>query len=222
MKTDELIDELGRDLKPIRRLPPPWRRAAAWFACGVAYVAAVGTFAWIRRGTLGVEATGPYVLQQGALALVGLLAALGAFASVVPGTTSRVRTAAVMPVGVMMVALLWGTARDLQQFGTAGFGRETDWPCVVSIALGGLVLWGVASAMLRRGAVLEPRVTSVLAALAAVSLANVEACISRVHGFTATVIVWHGLTAALVMSVLVVLGPRVFPKRLRTLEVGRR
>ena len=105
-----------------------------------------------------------------------------------------------------MAALLWGTAHDLEQFGTAGLGRETDWPCVVSITLGGLALWGVASAMLRRGAVLEPRATSVLAGIAAVSLANIEACISRVHAFTGTVIVWHGATAASLMLTVIMVS----------------
>jgi hypothetical protein len=209
MKTDELIDELGRGLSPVRRLSPPWQRAAAWLACSVAYVVLGGTVAWIRRGTLGIETAGPYVLQQAALALIGVLAAHAAFASVVPGATSRARAALVVPVAMMIAALLWGAVRDLQQFGTAGFGRETDWPCVMSMTAGGLALWSVAVAMLRRGAVLEPRVASVLAAIAALSLANIEACISRVHAFTVTVILWHGVTIGVLAIGLILLGPRV-------------
>jgi hypothetical protein len=209
MKTDELIDELGRQLRPVRRLPPPWRRAAWWLALGLAYVVAVATVAWIRQGALGVESDARYGLQQGALALAGVLAALGAFASVVPGAPRRALSILVVPVVMMMAALIWGTTRDLDQFGTAGIGRETDWPCVVSITVGGLALWGVAAAMLRRGAVLEPRITTLLAGVAAVSLANIEACVSRFHMFTSTIIIWHGATVAAVMLGLVVLGPRL-------------
>jgi hypothetical protein len=121
----------------------------------------------------------------------------------------------------MLAGLLWGAARDLQAFGIVGLGRETDWPCVVSIAVGTTVLWGVAGAMLRRGAVLEPRVTSVLAGVAAVSVANVEACISRVHAFTATVIVWHGITVAVLMLALVLVGPRLLGQRRRFASEGR-
>jgi hypothetical protein len=174
----------------------------------------VVTFAWVRRGALGAESDAPYVLQQATLALTGILAAVAAFASVIPGTTSRARAALAAPIGLMMVTLAWGTARDLQQFGTVGIGRETDWPCVVSITLGGLALWTVASAMLRRGAVLEPHLTAALAGVAAVSLANIEACLSRVHAFTATVIVWHGATVILVIAAFVALGPRVLRRRL--------
>src|SRR5688500_13650589 len=208
MKTEDLIHRLGRELRPVHRLRPPWQRAAIWLACAVMYVAAVVTFAWVRRGALGAESDAPYVLQQATLGLTGILAALAAIASVIPGIASRARAALVAPIGLLMAALLWGTILDLQHFATVGVGRETDWPCVVSIALGGLALWAVAIAMLRRGAVLEPRLTAALAGVAAVSLANIEACVSRYHAFTATVIVWHGVTIALVMVGVVALGPR--------------
>ena len=90
---------------------------------------------------------------------------------------------------------------------------ERCWPCVVSITLGGVALWVAAGMMLRRGAVLEPRQTAMLAGIAAVSLANIEACLGRVHAFTSTVIVWHGATVALVLTAFVVLGPWAFNRR---------
>lgn len=213
IKTDDLIHRLGRELRPVQRLLPPWQRAAIWLACSVMYVAAVVTFAWVRRGALGVESDAPYLLQQTALGLTGILAALAAFASVIPGSASRARAALAAPIGLMMAALLWGSMRDLQQFGTVGVGQETDWPCVVSITLGGLALWAVASTMLRRGAVLDPRLTAALAGAAAVSFANIEACLGRVHVFTATVVLWHGATVALVMAAVVALGPLVLSRR---------
>lgn len=215
METDELIRDLGRELRPVRRLPPPWRRAAAWLLCSVAYLASVWTLAWIRHGGVGIETDAPYVLQQGTLMAAGVLASLSAFASVIPGETDRTRSGLVIAVIAMTAALIWGTARDLAHLGTVGIGRESDWPCVVSITLGALALWGVAGAMLRRGAVLEPRTTSVLAAIAAISVANIEACVSRFHAFTATVVIWHGATAAIVMLGLAVLGPQLIGRRRR-------
>lgn len=213
MTTDDLIQQLGRDLQPVRPLRPSWQRAAVWLACGVAYMVAVASVGWFRRGTLSLESTGPYVLQQAALVFTACLAALAAFASVVPGMRNRALATLAIPLTAIMLALLWGTWRDLDRLGTFGLGRETDWPCVLSIALGGIALWGVASAMLRRGAVVTSRATSMLAALAALSLANVEACLSRVHTFTATVIVWHGATVALLMLAVTLLGPWVLVRR---------
>jgi hypothetical protein len=84
--------------------------------------------------------------------------------------------------------------------GTLGMGHETDWPCVLSISLGGGVLWAVSISMLRRGAPMSPHVSSLLAAIAAFSIANLEACLSRSHTFTMTVLVWHGTTTALLVT----------------------
>ena len=216
MKTDDLIHELGRELSPVRRLSPPGLRAVLWLSCSGLYVAAAVTFAWIRGGHLGVEIAAPYLLQQLGLAFTGVLAALAAFASVSPGKITRARAGLTLSLGVMMAALLWGTLRDIQQLGTLGVGRETDWPCVVSTTLGGLALWGVASVMLRQGAVFEPRVTAVLAGVAAVSLANIEACVSRIHAFTTTVILWHGATVAVLLLGAVTLGPLILTRRRRS------
>jgi hypothetical protein len=101
-------------------------------------------------------------------------------------------------------------AKDVASVGTFGFGRETDWPCVLSISLGGIGLWALAVAMLRQGAPLTPWSTSGLSAVGALSLANVEACISRSHAFVSTVIVWHGATVAVLLTISVALGRTVF------------
>jgi hypothetical protein len=215
MKTEELIGELGRDLRPVRRLAPPWRRAVLWLAVGLLYVAAVAAYAWIRHGALGIEVAGPYMLQQVALVVMSAIAAFAAFTSVVPGAPNRMPIPIALSLMVLTAALSWGVSQDVAQLGTVGVGRETDWPCVVSITAGGFALWTVAGAMLRRGAALEPRTTSALAGLAALGLANIEACISRAHTFTATVVVWHGATTGVVMVALVAIGPRLIGTRNR-------
>jgi len=174
---------------------------------------AVWIYTWIRRGTLGAESAPPYLLQQGALVLMAVLGAVGAFASVVPGAPSRAGVGLLLALVMMMAALMWGTSLDLRQFGTAGIGREADWPCVVSITLGAVMLWMFAVALLRRGAVLDPRTTSVLAGVAALSTANIEACVSRIHAFTGTIILWHGTTAAIVLLGLTMFGPRLLGRR---------
>jgi hypothetical protein len=157
------------------------------------------------------------VLQQLSLLALVYLAALAAFTSAIPAAGNRARRALLIPGGVMLIALIWGVARDLQQLGTLGLGRETDWQCVLSILVGGVVLWGGMIAMLRRGAALEPRTTSVLTAAAALGLINIGDCISKLHRFTATVVVWHGLTVAVVIGVLALCGPLVLTRRIHPL-----
>jgi hypothetical protein len=213
MNTDDLIQRLGAELTPVRPLAPPWKRASVWLACGAAYIAVVVLSAWMRRGELGTSDNPVYVVQQAGLIATAIAAAIAAFVSVIPGADRRLLAAPLVPGALVVSALLWGCTEDVRNLGTLGIGRETDWPCVVSITLGGAMLWGVAVAMLRRGAPLAPRVTSLLAGAGALSLANIEACISRPHAFSSTVVLWHGVTTAFVLVMLVSLAREALPWR---------
>ena len=92
--------------------------------------------------------------------------------------------------------------------GTLGASRETDWPCVASMAIGAFVLGGPLVWMLRRGAPLTPRTTALLAGSAALSFANIEACVTRPHAFAMTVLLWHGGTITLVVALFAGMGRR--------------
>ena len=202
MNTEDLIQRLGDRLEPVRPLAPPWRRAAAWLACAAAYLCGVVLLAWARGRSLA----GADLVQQGALIATAISASVAAFASVVPASDKRVLGIPLVPAMVVMATLVWGCIVDVRMHGTFGVGREVDWPCVVSISVGGAVLWALGVAMLRRGAPLTPRVSSLLAGVAALAVANLEACLSRPHVFTITVLLWHGMTTALLVTVLAHVG----------------
>jgi hypothetical protein len=204
MNTEDLITRLGDGLGPVRPLAPPWRRAAAWLGCAAAYVCGVVLIAWVRGRPL--DGIGADVPQQAALIATAVAASVAAFASVVPASDSRALSIPLIPGMLVMAALFWGCMVDVRMLGTLGIGRETDWPCVVSITLGGALLWSLAVAMLRRGAPLTPRMSSLLAGVAAFSVANLEACLSRSHAFTITILLWHGMTTALFVAVLAQVG----------------
>ena len=136
------------------------------------------------------------------------MAARAAFASVVPGSNNRVWAMPAMGAGVWGLSLLWAGVLDLQASGTFGVASQSDWPCVASITLGGLVVGAPLVWMLRRGAPLTPRVTAFLGALAALSFANIEACLTRPHAFALTVLLWHGSTVAAVAALCALTGRR--------------
>jgi hypothetical protein len=202
MNTEDLIQRLADRLEPVRPLAPPWRRAAAWLACAAAYLCGVVLLAWARGRSLA----GADLVQQGALIATAISASVAAFASVVPASDKRMLGIPLAPGMLVMAALVWGCVVDVRMHGTFGVGREVDWPCVVSISVGGAVLWALGVAMLRRGAPLTPRVSSLLAGVAAFSVANLEACLSRPHVFTITVLLWHGMTTALLVTALAHVG----------------
>jgi hypothetical protein len=53
---------------------------------------------------------------------------------------------------------------------------------------------------------MTPRVSSLLVGVAAFSVANLEACLSRGHAFTITILLWHGIATGLFVAALAQAG----------------
>jgi len=208
MNTDELIDRLSRDLTVVKPLSVPGVRTVLWLAWAAMYLVAVPAVIFATRPTAGVTATPLFLLQQGAALVTGLLAARAALASVIPGASRRAWVPPAIGVTMWVASLLSAVVPDLRAFGTLAFTSERDWPCVASIAMGGIVLGLPLILMVRRGAPLTPRATAGLAGLAALSVANMEACLTRPHAIVLTVLLWHGGTIAIVAALCAMLGRR--------------
>jgi hypothetical protein len=208
MKTDELIDRLGRDVTVARPLPTPGMRTAVWMVWAVSYLVVVAVMMFAVMSSAGVTPTPLYLVQQGAALVTGIMAARAAFASVIPGSNNRVWVLPAIGAAVWGVSLLWAGVHDLQASGTLAVTSQSDWPCVVSMTVGGLVVGSPLVWMLRRGAPLTPGLTAFLAALAALSFANIEACLTRPHAFALTVLLWHGGTVAAVAALCALTGRR--------------
>ena len=196
MRTDDLIDRLGRNVTVASPLPAPGIRTAIWMVWAVLWLVVTAVMMLAIMSSAVVTLTPLYLVQQGAALATGIMAARAALASVIPGSNNRVWVLPAIGAAVWGASLMWASVRDLQTSGTLGVASQNDWPCVVSMALGGLVVGAPLVWMLRRGAPLTPGLTAFLAALAALSLTNIEACLTRPHAFAATVLVWHGGTVA--------------------------
>ena len=155
-----------------------------------------------------VAPTPLYLVQQSAALVTGIMAARAAFASVIPGANNRVWMMPAIGAGVWSLSLLWAGVLNLQAVGTLGVTSQSDWPCVASMTVGGLVVGAPLVWMLQRGAPLTPGLTAFLAALAALSFANIEACLTRPHAFALTVLLWHGSTVAASAALCALMGPR--------------
>ena len=208
MRTDELIDRLGRDVPVARPLPAPGIRTATWTVWAMSYLVVVAVMMFAVMSSAGVTPSPLYLVPQGAALVTGIMAARAAFASVIPGSNNRVWALPALGTAVWSLSLLWAGVRDLQASGTLGVTSQSDWPCVVSMTLGGLVVGAPLVWMLRRGAPLTPGLTAFLAALAALSFANIEACLTRPHSFALTVLLWHGGTLAAVAALCALTGRR--------------
>jgi hypothetical protein len=210
MNTDDLIDRLGRDVTVAKPLPAPWMRTAAWMVWALGYLVVVAMMMFAVMSSAGVMPTPLYLVQESAALVTGIMAARAAFASVIPGANNRVWMLPAIGAGVWSLSLLWAGVLDLQTVGTLGVTSQSDWPCVASMTVGGLAVGAPLVWMLRRGAPLTPGLTAFLAALAALSFANIEACLTRPHAFALTVLLWHGSTVAAVAALCTLMGRRWF------------
>jgi hypothetical protein len=208
MRTDELIDRLGRDVTVVKPLSAPAVRTALWMVWAVIYLVIVAAVMFATMSAAGVTPARLYLFQQGAAFVTGLIAARAAFASVIPGESHRAWVLPAVAAAAWVASLLSAAALDLRSSGTLGLTSESDWPCVASMTMGGVVVGLPLMWMVRRGAPLTPRATAFLGGLAALSVANIEACLTRPHAFAMTVLLWHGATIAVVATVCALMSRR--------------
>jgi hypothetical protein len=208
-QTADLIRHLAADSAAVRPLPRPWTRTAVWLGVSLLYVAALYGI-WLPDASIRSDAG--FVTEQLAAMTTGVLAALAAFASVVPGYSRRLAYASLVPLAVWLSSLGQSCARDWAASASLS-PIGTHWACFPVTVVVGLVPASLLIVMLRRGAPVAPRLTSALSGLAAASLANVA--IRFVHTADASVIVllWHVLAVFALSSVLTVVANHVFTWR---------
>jgi hypothetical protein len=210
---DRLIGELAASLRPVHRLPPPWKRAAGWLvlvvAIGVGLVALAGFD--IARHRLA-SAPDAWLAVLGST-LTAPLAAFAAFQTSVPGRSPRW---ALLPVPT---ALLWMAA--------SGFGCLRSWlvpasgealaveprDCLVFILCVSLPLAVALVLMLRRACPLRPGLTATLGGLA--SAAAAATLLNLFHPFdvAATDLAIHAVAIAVVVLATRALGARALRPR---------
>jgi hypothetical protein len=205
MKTDELIERIGREAAAVRPLPRPGARTAVWSAWSVCYLAAIIAMT-AQPGRAPV--TTLTAVQLAAALATGLGAAHAALTSVVPGGRARRPTWPMAGGIVWLGSLLLAVWLDARATGSLGVAGVTDWPCVRSMSLGGLVLAAPLVWMLRQGAPLAPRLTAFWVGLGALSVANIESCVTRPHAFAMTILLWHGGTMAVMTMLSVAVARR--------------
>ena len=213
--TESLIQSLGDQLTPVRRLPPPWLRTLGWLLA-VAAIAA-GLLAHYGVGQMiGRWIAEPDIAVAGVGALVtGITAAWAAFALGVPGRSWHW---ALLPLPWLV---LW--------VGASGLGCMRDWlgpsahiahfneasDCLIfiislSVPLSALLIW-----LLRRACPLRPVLAAVMIGLAsaAASAALLEIC----HAFAvaATDLLTHALAVAIVVVANALMGGRLLQPALR-------
>jgi len=198
--TETLIRQLAGGTPPVRPLARPGMRAAAWLAIAVPSALLVmvmmpGHRDWVSRLLM------PRVIGEEVFALTtDILAAIAAFASVVPGYNRKVLFLPLVPLALWLGSLGQTSVREWLQLSTHGFSMRSEWVCLPATIMAGALPALAMAMMLRRGAPLTPRLSTLLGGLAAAGLGNLGVCVTHHAYGNVLVPVWHvGIVVALTL-----------------------
>ena len=203
---DDLIRGLAADVTPVRPLASPWVRAAAWLGASALFLLLLYVL-WPHPARAPIDRR--FAIEQLAALATAITAGLAAFSVIVPG---RSRTIALLPIAPLAV-WLWTVGHACVHEWSAGQPLAPilpHWGCLAATIVTGAAPAMLLVLMLRRGAPLMPRLTTLLGALAVAGLANV--CIRFVHAFDSSVVVltWHVGAVLALAAVLACTGRSAF------------
>jgi hypothetical protein len=209
MRTEDLIETLAREGRPVTPLAPPLRRALAWLAVALGFAAAM-VWAIGPRPDLVERATDArFLFEQGAALATAVAAAVAALALTLPDASRFWRLVPVIPAAAWLGTLGLGCFRDWARMGPDGLRLTPDPECFVYIALIGSLPLLVLVLMLRRGAPLRPSWTLGLAALAAAAIGNFGLRLFHMQDAALMVLVWQVGAVALIAGIAALAGRSV-------------
>jgi hypothetical protein len=205
----KLIGELGSDLRPVRRLPPPWVRALVWIGA-VVVVAAVLVATRTMLPALGIIGNDPFMVPSAwAAAATAVLAAIAAFELSLPDRSDRW---AFLPLPAFVV---WVALSGLGCLATLAVpGTQTNsfqfMVCLSLIFAISSPLTVVMVVMVRRARPLRPLRVAVLGGLASSAAAAALLVIVHPHDSAVLDLAAHATSVVVIVGLNLLLGGRLF------------
>jgi hypothetical protein len=209
MRTEDLIETLAREARPVTPLAPPLRRALAWLAVALGFAAAMVWAIGPRPDLVERLGEARFLFEQGAALATAVAAAVAALALTLPDASRLWRLVPIIPGAAWLGTLGLGCLRDWARMGPDGLRLTPDPECFVYIALIGSLPLLVLVLMLRRGAPLRPSWTLGLAALAAAAIGNFGLRLFHMQDAALMVLVWQVGAVALIAGIAALAGRSV-------------
>lgn len=215
MNTDQLIERLAADVKPVRRLMDPTERAALWTALALVAIALGAAWFGVRDDIATAWLEPGVLIRIALLASTMWLSIVTAFRLSVPGGETRA-FARWWPLALLGVLTAVSAAELIAAWtiGEAGSPLRS-WTCVRKVAFVGAVPALVSVALISRGFAIEPRWTAllgVLAAGAAGALTSELAC--PIHA-PMHIFLWHIMPVVISTAIGALVGTLVVERMLR-------
>ena len=212
---ESLIQSLGGQLTPVRRLPPPWLSTAGWLlvvaAIAIGLLWHYGAEHMLRRW----QAEPSIAMAGVGAAITAVTAAWVAFTLGVPGRSARWMWLPVPSLLLWVGASGLGCLSSFVVPGAPVANAHQSAHCLsfiiaLSVPLSALLVW-----WLRRACPLRPVMTAVMIGLA--SAAASATLLEIEHGFAvaATDLATHALAVAAVIAVNAMMGGRLLQPMLK-------
>jgi hypothetical protein len=130
-------------------------------------------------------------VEQAAILLTGLTAALAAFSTAVPGRDWRISLLPLIPLCLWLGSLGEGCVDDWLRLGADGLELRSDWGCVPATLVLSILCATIMVVMLRRSAPLFPNLSLALGALASAAMVNFGLRLFHAGDVAVMVLVWH-------------------------------
>jgi hypothetical protein len=168
---DTLIETLACELRPVRRLPPPWLRAAIWLAAVAALGVVLAQLGDLSAMWRRLMATPDMWLSALGAALTVPLAAVAAFQTSMPCRSPRWALLPLPTTAIWLAFSGMGCVRLLPISGVPRAHFIDERGCLLFIIGISVPLSLLLVTMLRRACPLRPNLTAGLAGLAAAAAA---------------------------------------------------
>jgi hypothetical protein len=206
--TPDLIERLAAEAQPVRRLPPPWRRTAAWLALAMGLIAVLALLHGPRPDLAARIAQPSFCLGVAASLLTGALAALAAFTASLPDRT-RLWLLLPLPAAALWVGSIgYGCLTDWVRLDTSGMHPGETARCFLTLLLSSVPLSLLMFRMLRHAGRLRPRGPVLCGAGAVAALTATALAVLHEFDASAMVLLWQFGTAALVLAADAAIGRR--------------
>lgn len=207
MRTEELIQQLVADARPVQRLSPFKRRMAGWSVIAVTSFAVVLLVTGARRELGDAMVRADFMFETALLLLTAVSAAAGALMISVPGgeRTSAFRW---VPVILCVATILWAAGELVMAAATgAPTGSLTfAWQCMMKTSMFAVVPGIALFVMLRRAAPLRAGWAGLLAVLATAAVGVLGANVACPNDRPVHMLLWHVLPLVLFAGAGAALG----------------
>ncbi|WP_315755485.1 MULTISPECIES: DUF1109 domain-containing protein [unclassified Bradyrhizobium] len=210
IKTDDLIDSLATDMRPVRRLRPPLLRACGWLLGAVAIVALLAVNQGIRPDLAQRLHDAPFVTSLLGSILTGVLAVIAAFLISLP---DRSRLWMLLPLPALALWLSnigYQCLTDWVSIGPDGMSPGEAARCFTTLAVTSLPLSLALLVMLRYAARLRPTMVALMGSLAVSAITSTALALFHTIDASVMILMWNVGTAVLLMGGAALFGRRMF------------